>query len=218
MAGSVGNVYSEALFELAAEQNCAEETFDELMALKKIWKENPEVSKLLKSPTLSVAERLEAAEKIFKGRVSDQIFNFLCVLTEKSRADHLPEIADSYKEKWYDKSGIAEVTVTSDRPLSDKQRDKLIDKLSKVYNKKIILEEKTDSSLIGGMKVSYNGTLLTYCNVDTDNALTLLIDDSIKRDSGLTRLSVADDKFTLTSADRDHSIDSLDTCLERTAY
>ena len=29
-----------------------------------------------------------------------------------------------------------------------------------VYNKKIILEEKTDSSLIGGMKVSYNGTLL----------------------------------------------------------
>lgn len=160
MAGSVGNVYSEALFELAAEQNCAEETFDELMALKKIWKENPEVSKLLKSPTLSVGERLEATEKIFKGRVSDQIFNFLCVLTEKSRADHLPEIADSYKEKWYDKSGIAEVTVTSDRPLSDKQRDKLIDKLSKVYNKKIILEEKTDSSLIGGMKVSYNGTLL----------------------------------------------------------
>lgn len=160
MAGSVGNVYSEALFELAAEQNCAEETFDELMALKKIWQENPEVSKLLRSPTLSVAERLEVTEKIFKGRVSDQIYNFLCVLTEKSRADHLPEIADSYKEKWYDKSGIAEVTVTSDRPLSDKQRDKLINKLSQVYNKKILLEEKTDSSLIGGMKVSYNGTLL----------------------------------------------------------
>ena len=34
MAGSVGNVYSEALFELAAEQDCAKETFDELMALK----------------------------------------------------------------------------------------------------------------------------------------------------------------------------------------
>ncbi|MGN0552754.1 MAG: ATP synthase F1 subunit delta [Oscillospiraceae bacterium] len=160
MAGSVGNVYSEALFELAAEQDCAKETFDELMALKKIWKDNPELPKLLKSPTLSVAERLAVAEKIFKGKISEQVYNFICVITEKSRADHLPEIADCYKERWYDKSGIAEVTVTSDSPLTEKQREKLVAKLEKVYNKKIILEEKTDSSLIGGIKVNYNGVLM----------------------------------------------------------
>jgi len=160
MAGSVGNVYSEALFELAAEQNCAEDMFNELMALKQVWKENPELGKLLKTPTLGVSERLESVEKIFKGKVSEQIYNFICVITEKSRADRLPEIADSFKEKWYEKSGIAEVTVTSSTPLSDETRKKLVKKLEKVYNKKILLEEKTDSSLIGGMKVSCGGVLM----------------------------------------------------------
>ncbi len=160
MADSVGNIYSEALFELAGEAGCTESVFDELMALKKLWQENPELPKLLKSPTISIGERLEAVKKIFSGRVSEQVYNFICVLTEKSRAEHLPEIADCYKEKWYDKSGIAEVTVTSSSPLSDNQREKLVKKLEQVYNKKIILEEKTDSSLIGGLKVSCGGVLM----------------------------------------------------------
>lgn len=160
MTGSVRKVYSEAMFELAAEQNCAAEVFGELEALKKLWEENPGFSKLLDAPTISLEEKLGIAEKAFKGRVSETVYNFICVLTEKGRAGVLPEIADSYKEKWYDFSGIAEVTVTTSEPLTDALREKLLNKLKTVYKKEIRLEERVDPSLMGGMVVKYGNTML----------------------------------------------------------
>ena len=63
--------------------------------------------------------------------------------------------------------------------------------------------------------VRYRGLLLTDGDVNTDNALALLVNDGIRRDDGLTRLTVTDDQLTLTSADRDHGVDRLDTRLQR---
>ncbi|MBQ8827312.1 MAG: F0F1 ATP synthase subunit delta [Oscillospiraceae bacterium] len=160
MTGSVGKIYSEAIFELAAEQGCGGQVFEELTSLRKIWTENPGLAKLLSAPTISLKEKLGIIEKSFKGRVSDIIYNFLCVITEKGRASSLTEIADSYKEKWYEKENIAEVTVTTCSPLSDALRKKLVKKLEDVYKKKVVLEEKTDSSLIGGIVVNYGNTML----------------------------------------------------------
>lgn len=160
MTGSVGKIYSEAIFELAAEQGCGEQVFKELTSLRSIWMENPGLAKLLSAPTISLKEKLSVVEKAFKGRVSETVYNFLCVITEKGRASALTEIADSYKEKWYEKENIAEVTVTTCNPLSDSMRKKLVDKLESVYKKKVVLEEKTDASLIGGIVVNYGNTML----------------------------------------------------------
>ena len=160
MTGSVGKIYSETIFELAAEQSCAGQVFEELEALKKIWTDNPGIAKLLSAPTLSVSEKLKVTEKTFKGRVSEMVYNFLCVITEKGRAGALVEIADSYKEKWYQTENIAEVTVTTSAPLSAELREKLVKKLETAYKKKVILEEKTDSSLIGGIVVKCGNEML----------------------------------------------------------
>ena len=44
---------------------------------------------------------------------------------------------------------------------------------------------------------------------------TLLVDDGIHGDGGLTRLTVADDEFALSAADGDHRVDGLQTGLQR---
>ena len=62
------------------------------------------------------------------------------------------------------------------------------------------------------------GGLLADGHVDADHVLTLLIDDGIDGDSGLTGLAVADDELALTAADRDHRVDSQDAGLHRLAY
>ena len=54
---------------------------------------------------------------------------------------------------------------------------------------------------------------LTDGNVDTVNALTLLVDDGIDRDGGLTGLTVTDDQLSLSAADRNHGVNCLDTGL-----
>ena len=63
--------------------------------------------------------------------------------------------------------------------------------------------------------ICYGRCLLTDCNVNTVYALPLLIDDRIDRDCCLTGLSVADDQLTLSSSDRNHGVNRLDTRLKR---
>ena len=55
-------------------------------------------------------------------------------------------------------------------------------------------------------KLCHRGSLLTDGNVDADNALALLVKDSVQRDCCLAGLTVADDKLTLPSAYREHGI------------
>ena len=57
--------------------------------------------------------------------------------------------------------------------------------------------------------------LLPDGDIDAGDTLSLLVDDGIGCNDGLARLTVADDQLTLTSADRDHGVDRLDTGLQR---
>lgn len=160
MAGSVDKVYSEAMLSIAREDKCAKEMDKELSELAKICTDNPELAAVLGAPTVTLSEKLTLAEKIFKGRVSDTVYNFICVLVQKNRFDYLPDIAKAFRKAYYADYGIHEVTVTTVIPLSDKSREKLMKKLKKMYGGEIILIEKTDPSIIGGMTLQCGGSML----------------------------------------------------------
>ena len=50
------------------------------------------------------------------------------------------------------------------------------------------------------------------------NSLSLLVNNRIDRDRCLTGLTVSDDQLTLSSSDRHHGVNCLDTCLKRGIY
>ena len=62
-------------------------------------------------------------------------------------------------------------------------------------------------------QLCYCGLFLADCYIDTDNILTLLVNDSIDSDSCFTCLPVSDDQLTLSLTDRYDGVDCLDTCL-----
>ncbi|MDE7302206.1 MAG: ATP synthase F1 subunit delta [Oscillospiraceae bacterium] len=160
MTGTVEKVYSEAVFELACEQGCADEVKKELDSLAVIFGDNPELPKLLGTPTVTAAEKLDIIEKAFKGRVSDITYNFLCVITEKGRASAISAVAEDYKNRWYEMKNIAEVKVVTSVPLEDGLKSKLKAKLESVYKKTVILDETVDPSIMGGIVLNYNGAMM----------------------------------------------------------
>lgn len=160
MAGSVENVYSRALLEIAAEDGSMKELDEELNALSGIFSANPELTEVLCAPTVTDEEKLSLIKSVFEGRVSDTVFNFLCVLSEKNRCRYLPGIAEEFRNGYYEAAGIAEATVTTVIPLKDDARDRLKAKLEKKYGKTVILREKIDPSIIGGMIVSSGGFMM----------------------------------------------------------
>ncbi len=159
MTGRAEKVYSEAVFELAKEQGQTDEVKKELDALAEIFTAAPDLGRLLSAPTITLEEKLDVLKKTFGGRISETTYSMLCVVTEKGRAWLVPAIAEDYKNRWYDMNNITEVRVTTSVPLTENLRAKLKAKLEKVMNKKVILTEKVDASIMGGMVINYGNTM-----------------------------------------------------------
>jgi F-type H+-transporting ATPase subunit delta len=63
-----------------------------------------------------------------------------------------------FKQMYYDKKNILEVTATTTVPMTAALRQKLTDKLEKVSGKSVILHEKLDKSILGGIVLRYGNT------------------------------------------------------------
>src|SRR5215468_5194899 len=61
----------------------------------------------------------------------------------------------------------------------------------------------------------YCGTLLANGDIDTNNVAAFLVDDRIDGNRGLAGLPIADDQFTLSTANRNHAVNSLESRLQR---
>ena len=62
------------------------------------------------------------------------------------------------------------------------------------------------------------GVLLPDGNINTNDILSLLVQNGINSDGGLACTAVADDQLTLSAADRDHRVDTFQTGLQRDVY
>lgn len=160
MTGSIEKVYSQALFELSEESKTSDELLKELNSLSQIFSDNPELIKLLSAPTVSLDDKINVAKNIFSGKISETAMNFICVLTEKNRVSYLSKISQAYKNLYNAKNNIEEITVTTCIPLSEKLRTKLKERLETVYKKHVILQEKVDKSIIGGVIINYGNTMI----------------------------------------------------------
>ena len=84
----------------------------------------------------------------------EQLFvEFLIVLLEKKRVGYLTQIVDEFIELVENEKGIERVQVTTARTLEESQKNQLIQKLAAKTGLKIVLEEKVDPAMIGGMIV-----------------------------------------------------------------
>jgi F-type H+-transporting ATPase subunit delta len=77
--------------------------------------------------------------------------SFLNLLVEKSRIQHLPEIADYYHRLIDEYSGISRAKVKAAVKLRAAEIDEIATALEKKMGKKIVVEFEQDDSLLGGV-------------------------------------------------------------------
>lgn len=154
-------VYGEAFFELCLEElaDKAGDILAELDALDGIFSENAELEKLMSTPTVPIEEKLGLMREIItSGNVSELCGNLLCVLAERGRFNCFGGIVKTYRAMYNEHFRIAEITVTTKEPLTDKLRSDIIARMSAVTGKKISVKEKIDADIIGGIIIDYGST------------------------------------------------------------
>ena len=154
----IGNVYGQALYDLAKSEALSLDIWEELRVLDHCFcVEEPDFLKLLASPTLTKQERCRILDDSFRGKLHPYILNFLKILTEKGYIRHFSDCCAAYRDLYYRDNGILLVQAVAAAPLSTEQLEKLTKKLMAVTGKQIELRAKVDPNCLGGIRLDYDG-------------------------------------------------------------
>jgi F-type H+-transporting ATPase subunit delta len=152
--------YALAFYETLESRGRVEECLKELDEVVGIIDDCKELLEIIKHPDLSTSKKKQLFEDIFKGKIEDSILSFLLVIIEKNRMLELDGILEEMKKLHMERQHTVEAIVETVVPLTNEERNTLIDKLNKKYNKTIILTEKINEAIIGGVFIRVGNDII----------------------------------------------------------
>ncbi len=151
--------YARALFLITEEDGVTDGVVGDITALRGAFIGNPEYIKLLDTPALEKAERLELIKAAAAG-LDWRLSNLLMILTEKHLAHLTVKVADAYLDMVDEARGILRVEAITAIPLTDAQSKAISDRLAAKTGKTVVVKNTVDESILGGVKLRYAGIQL----------------------------------------------------------
>lgn len=152
--------YAQAIYELAAEKNSLDQVEAELRMVEQTIGTYPDLSTLVYHPRVPMQAKKETLQKLFAAELTDFVLKFLLLLVDKRRETVLPAIIAEYIRLANQARNIDEAEVITALPLSAAQQTALADKLSLITGKKIVLKQRVDRSILGGVIVKIGDKLI----------------------------------------------------------
>lgn len=148
--------YAQALYSLALEENSLKDWGEQGQLLLEITSDNSDLLLLLDSRFLTIEERKNNAEKIFKD-FAFPIIDFIKVIIDHHRLPLLTEIFQAFISMCHQAQGILEGILYSAFILEKPVIQLIEDKIGQLEKRKVALKIRLDATLIGGVKVVING-------------------------------------------------------------
>lgn len=153
-----GKRYAQAAFQLALERNEVESW---LTGLKRIAEMTEEKKLLmaLESPRIPFpAKKTLIAQRL--GDVNPLVLNLACLLVRKNKLNIAPDIVKQFQKLWDAHNGIERVEVVTAFPLDEEEKETISAHLSRLTGRRVVIEARVDTSLIGGIKVRIGDTVI----------------------------------------------------------
>ena len=154
MAKLISKTYGDALFELALEEDRIDDYVAEVDAMLTIFRDNPELSKLLNHPKISKEEKITVVGQIFEGKISKELLGLINMIVEKDRNNAMEDIFSYFIDRVKEYKNIGVAKVTSAIELSDAQKAQVEKRLLETTGYvKFEISYDVDKDLIGGMVI-----------------------------------------------------------------
>ena len=151
--------YGRALFLITEEENLSDKVLADVKTAEGVFLQNPDYAKLLDSPAITKAERIELCDKAFS-TLDVNLVNLIKILIEKRDVRRFNKVASEYYALYDESRGILRVEAVTAIPLADRQRDAMTKKLQASLNKTIVLTNIVDKTTLGGVTLRYSGVQL----------------------------------------------------------
>lgn len=176
----VAKRYAKSLLELADERNILDAVNKDMQYFSEVIKENRNLLLALKSPILKQEKKKAVLLAIFKD-VQELTKAFFNIITNKNRADILPEIAFGFHRQYNVLKGIQVAHITTASPLNEELRNEFVSLIKQISDKeKIQLEETVNDNIIGGFVLTVGDRQ---------------IDDSIKSKLNVLRRDLTNNQY-----------------------
>lgn len=152
--------YALALYEACVEVDNVEIVLQQLKEIVDEMDSNKDFMKIIENPQISKFHKKRIFKELFEDTIETELLNFLLLTIEKDRILFLKEKYYQFKNIYLEANNIMIAEVKTAIPLSIEERNTLKRVLEKKYNKNIVLKEKVDESIIGGIIVRVGNEII----------------------------------------------------------
>ena len=150
--------YARAVFEIALEKQRLDEWQSGLGEMARLTGDRS-VASYLESPDISFEDKARLLSERL-GDIEPLVLNLVYLLIARGRFGVLIDIADEYQRLLDKYNNIERAEAITAVPLDKKDKKRLSERLGSITGKKVIIKDKIDPDLIGGVVVRVAGKLL----------------------------------------------------------
>lgn len=151
--------YVNALYSAASKNNKLDAVENDLKKLSNLFKSDSKFREFAISPLINPTQKSQVFENDLKSKLklNDLSVNLLAAMSENRRMKNLPDVESAFSQIMMAVRNELPCKITSAKPLSDAKKKEIEDSLKAFTSKKLLIEYDTDSSIMGGLIVDFNG-------------------------------------------------------------
>ncbi|HYT67122.1 MAG TPA: ATP synthase F1 subunit delta [Vicinamibacterales bacterium] len=161
-SGAAAGRYARALFDVVLKENGdlekVQADFQQFVAL---FAQHPVLASTLGNPAIPASKKKAVARALVDraGTISPVVGKLILLLAERDRLMLLPDIARTYRERLMDHQKVLRGEVTTAVALAPEKLRSLEQGLQQATGRKVMLESKVDSAIIGGVVTRLGSTV-----------------------------------------------------------
>ncbi|GAC1448586.1 MAG: hypothetical protein PVSMB4_05910 [Ktedonobacterales bacterium] len=159
LKGAVARRYAEAILQIGIQQGTLDRWLDDVRVLGEAFG-NRQLAFILREPRIGVQRKDLIVRDLLTNKVQHDALNLALLLVQDEIIEVAPRLAQEFERLYNEYRGQAVALVTSAVPLDDEERAHIAADLQRVTGKRIILEERVDAALLGGVVVRIGDTLM----------------------------------------------------------
>ena len=159
-AGTIARVYAETLLRSADRHGRVDDVDESVRALSAVLGASPEFRRFLDAPQIAAEQKRALVAEALQARLDPLVLRFLELVIGKHRERLLAEIVLAWTELLDARANRQTATVTTATPPDPETVSRVQAALEKATGKTIVLEQRVDPRLLGGLVIRAGDTVI----------------------------------------------------------
>ncbi len=165
-ANTIARVYVETLLRRAEQEGVVESVTAGLAVFTQCLEEDERFRRFLEAPQITTRQKQTVIEETTGNQVHPLVIQFLRLVIDRHREPLLPDIATTWRTILDERANQQTATITSATPIDRATVASLGQALEQATGKTIVIEEKVQPGLLGGIVVQ-TGDLVMDASLKT---------------------------------------------------